>query len=80
MLADDEAVEMANAQLDTVVKEYMKAFGVEEIQFVRAGPDDRVLVSVSNLDSSTLAMTDEQKDITMDVADALDGEVVTIEP
>jgi hypothetical protein len=79
--ADANAVEMANAQMDTVYRQLLVAFGVEEIAWVVAGPDDRVWVSPAAEDEGTQPKpTEEQLAMLDEVADAVDGEVVTFEP
>jgi hypothetical protein len=79
--ADEDAAEMATAQMETVYRELMVAFGVEEIAWVIAGPDDRVWVSPAGGDLGTQPKpTDEQLAMLDEVADALDGEVTTFEP
>ena len=79
VLADSDAVEMAEAQLETVLPEFLKGFGIDEFQVVRTGPDDRVIITVNNADSTSLQLTDEQRAINEEIAEALDGEVITIE-
>jgi hypothetical protein len=79
VFADENAVEMAAAQLETVVPQFMTAFGITELQFVQAGPDDRVLVSVSNPEENNFEWTDEQRELTSQLAEALDGDVITVE-
>jgi hypothetical protein len=75
---DDDAVEMAAAQVETVLPQFLVAFGITEFQFVQAGPDDRVVVALGFPENS-FEFTAEQRDLTSQIADILDGEVVTVE-
>jgi hypothetical protein len=79
--ADEDAVEMFEAQVETIYRQYLVAFGIEEIAWVQAGPDDRIYVSAVGSDEQVQTKpTDEELAMLDDVADALDGEVHTFEP
>jgi hypothetical protein len=77
---DEDAVEMARAQIETVYRQMMVAFGIEELAWAFAGPDDRIWISYEDAGEGQTKPTDEQLAMLDDVADALDGEVFTFEP
>ena len=74
---DEDAVDMVEAQIETMGQAFMVAFGIKEMAIVVAGPDDRVQIGIGELTEDGRP-TDEQKAILEDVADELDGDVETI--
>jgi hypothetical protein len=77
---DADSVAMARAQLETVYRQLMVAFGVEEVAWAVAGPDDRIWISYEDTGEGQTKPSDEQLAMLEEVADALDGEIVTFEP
>jgi hypothetical protein len=71
---------MGKAQIETVYRDFMVAFGIEELAWVVAGPDDRVWVGADTGDEVQPTPTDEELAMLDAVADALDGEIFKFEP
>jgi hypothetical protein len=80
VFADKGQAKMALAQIKTVYREMLVAFGAEEMAWVIAGPDDRVWVVYEDSEETQPKPTDEQRAMLDDAADVLNGKVFTFEP
>lgn len=78
--ADADQVRIATAQLE-VYGPMMVAFGVLEVAYVVAGPDDRVWVSFESVDGTTVPKPTEADMAGLELlAEVLNGEVRTFTP